>query len=250
MSDTLSQPDLARIQSIENTNAICKYMKDVKLNNFKVGDYLIGYNPWIPRDDKAKRPQTAGVVDVVKKFKVIHVNEYGVAFYKGVGLNGKMGENVKCVDHETFLEVDPDYTESIILGHEYEPYPGIKDKRKLRKKKLEIIKANSVYPEETKDAVEFAKTLKIGDIWYSARDLNGFLGASSFYDAIEIVELPVFENVTVGYGSSRTQEIQFTVIVNELDKDGSVRRRGTRLAIYHWRCRFHTKVKPEYDETL
>lgn len=250
MSEDLSSSDRQKIEGIEEQNPICKYMKHVKLNNFKVGDYLIAYNPWMPRDDKAKKPQTAGVVSAVKKFKVIHVNEYGVAFYKGVGLNGKMGEGIKCVDHETYLEVDPDYTESIILGHEYEPYPGLKDKKKLRKKKLEVIKANGIYLKDTAHAVEFAKTLKVGDIWYSGRGAENLLSSNDWHETVEIVALPVFEKVRVGWGSDQTHEMQFKVLANELDADGSVRRRATNLAVYHWRNRFHTQVKPENDETL
>lgn len=108
----------AHIESvIGNIKAVAKY---------KEGDFLIAFRPETPW---AKRRQVVNSYGAPKKYIVIATDKFGIPYIKEVNKNGTAYGTMLCplkldrdssivmsADHE--FEVDPDYTDSIIMMDE------------------------------------------------------------------------------------------------------------------------------------
>lgn len=145
---------------------------------FKKGDFLIAYRPatcW------QLRVQLTNSYGAPKKFIVVHTDKYDLPCIKEVSKNGNPSgpliltikfENgnraVKSTDHE--FEVDPDYTDAIIMADEenYDATIMHKAKSSLFKEITNHNKSVKVDCNDVKVLVQYLQTLKVGDLIYKS----------------------------------------------------------------------------------
>ena len=150
------------------------------VKQFKEGDYLIAFEPPSPWNSK-KRP-IVNSYGAPKKFQVVYVDKHGVPYMKELNKKGKpIGGLVSSIQHNhshsnrhtslTYaFEVDPDYTDSIILQDQENYNAG-----NILKEKSDTFKEISIHNKNIKINTNdpkllsaFLATLKVGDIlWRS-----------------------------------------------------------------------------------
>lgn len=109
------------------------YLREVASKNFKVGDYLIKYifrhNTWAPCAIHEDTKQ-------LRKYRVVHVDELGVPFLRGIKVSGgyySAAVNLATItpNYERY-ELDPEYVDSMILETDYDPMRVIKDEKQAK----------------------------------------------------------------------------------------------------------------------
>jgi hypothetical protein len=165
-------------------------MLDVVLNQvesarrFKMGDYLIAFHArGYYNTGSSQRAPVTNSYGVPKKFQVIAVDRHGVPYIKELNKNGNpVGAIISLMSRdgrhdprnprffENYeFEVDPDYTDSIILDDSgFDATSLHKDKSALFKTITDHNKKIKVKVREVADVVSYMGSLKVGDIvWRS-----------------------------------------------------------------------------------
>jgi len=146
------------------------------LSKFKLDDYLIAFVP--PNDyNSLKKQQAVNTFGAAKKYKVVHVDPYGIPYMKELNKYGKTFGQLLCPLYrrgnnelyiQTLFEVDPDYEDSILLDDEgsFDAVKSIKDKSDLHKEIVKHNKSLRIKIKTTQDLINFISTIKVGDtIW-------------------------------------------------------------------------------------
>jgi hypothetical protein len=177
MTEDLSKSDKNRIKNCEYYLRSKQIMKNAEAyKGLSLGEvYYIKYKDYGGDESYI----TAGYGNEPAKYIVFHKDE-GFVFVKRIISNGKLGKEVTCLTTtynagEYWLEADPDYVNSILLEDEggYDPLAASKklssnkNKARRRNKKLEIAYGTH------KEAHEYAKTIKVGDLIYNAETTYG-----------------------------------------------------------------------------
>jgi len=177
-----SKHELARIKEMsDGYNALLSKIE--KLGQFKVGDYLIKTREW-PRHMNDGHPQKEvqkNSYGVPVKYVVLHV-EGKVPFAKRITAKGTPIGSLECCipeldDDDTsqwewHFELDPDYTDAVILDSvdDYDAAAIHKQKRDTFKDVTDHNKANKVNCHKFEDIVQFMNDINVGEsYWVSTR---------------------------------------------------------------------------------
>lgn len=147
---------------------------------FKIGDFLIAFNP---ANQWQKRKQVVNSYGAPKKFIVIHTCKFGIPYMKELNKKGnpvgilicpiKFDERNRAVNASEYeFEVDPDYTDAIIMDDEanYNATDVHKIKSETFKAITEHNKSLKINVSDNVVLLNFLKNLKIGDVvWNSIK---------------------------------------------------------------------------------
>lgn len=130
MQNVLTDNDRRRIAGHYENNLVMKVVKLHKELQVDIDDVLI-----MEVKDRETGEWTANLVSksmpLPKKYKVVHIDEYGVAWVKLIKVAGGLGKSLKCVlNIDLYSErwkQDKRQLESILIGHEYDPREEYKD---------------------------------------------------------------------------------------------------------------------------
>jgi hypothetical protein len=148
-----------------------------RAKRMKEGDFLILY-VWDYNGNKTLQVNSYGAPT---KYKVVHSTPNGMPFIKTVNSFGTPhGQLFSVLGDESDsyrrhgakfeFELDPDYADSILLDHEYDPAQLHKNRKEVWKAVTAHNKACKVKTTDTKDVVVFFKTVEIGHtLWTSAQ---------------------------------------------------------------------------------
>lgn len=170
---------------------IMKVLEDVRA--FKLGDFLIAFAQG--RYDMNRR-QLTNSYGAPRKFQVVAVDEHGIPYMKKLNKQGKAsGQIVSPVrfadgerferDNQYIFEVDPDYTDSIILQDEenYDATLIHKDKSETFKAITEHNKKCKIKCDDVKQIADFFdKNVVVGTVLYRS--------AKSHFTVLEIKPAP------------------------------------------------------------
>ena len=113
--------DLRRHNS--NIHGLIRYLKEFK---FKPGDWVI--KTWKEYDTQRWIPTKISMTNPApKKFKIVHVDEEGVPWFKSLKVNGELADDLHWIEGWSCdverLEPDPDYIDYVLLEceEEYDP---------------------------------------------------------------------------------------------------------------------------------
>lgn len=149
------------------------------VKKFKAGDYLIAFTPASRWNG---RKQITNSYGAPKKFIVVDVDKYGIPYMKELNKKGlphghlisslKVDRNYMVSINEYDFEIDPDYTDSLIMMDE-ENYDASMTHRVKGDLFKAITKHNKSIKVKTSDAqtlINFLQNLKVGDvIWKSIK---------------------------------------------------------------------------------
>lgn len=153
-----------------------------ELSKFKEGDFLIAFEStrgWGARE----KTQVMNSYGTAKKFIVVHVDANGIPYMKELNKkSAPVGQLISPVrmDNgygvvrlaEYSFEIDPDYTDSIILEDEanYDASQAHRVKGDLFKEITKHNKSIKVKVNDSQSLISFLKTLKVGDVlWRSIK---------------------------------------------------------------------------------
>jgi hypothetical protein len=154
------------------------------MRRFQLGDYLIGfrkrdpeYNATISEYEHMSEP-ILNSYGLPTKFKVVAVDKNGIPYIKELNKKGiPFGRLIVTVDFNTdefdgaqdIYKVDPDYTDSIILGEsEFDPTKTQKIKSNLHKDITKHNKSHKINTHDLKEIDTFLSTLTVNTvIWKS-----------------------------------------------------------------------------------
>ncbi len=139
----LSKDDVEFINHQSRENQVHQYFDNIVPNDYKVGDYLI--RKIMDTDDwsyhtkgKWRTVKVSPDSKANKKFKVVHIDQYGVPYCKHIKINGKLG-GIICMASMNFaesrFEPDPEHMDHIILDSDEEFDPLILHKASKEDKK-------------------------------------------------------------------------------------------------------------------
>ena len=174
----LSKWDLEVVKQREDVlSAIIGAIEKVKV--FKEGDYLVAYNPatsWQPH-----RTPITNSYGALKKYKVVKCDKFGVPYMKELNKAGNaVGQLITPIKfhdgtrtemaHDIEFEVDPDYTDAIIMSDEenYDSSLVHKMKSDNFKEITEHNKSLKVNVNDPKVLIQFLQNLKVGDVVYKS----------------------------------------------------------------------------------
>jgi hypothetical protein len=120
----LSESDKRRIENSINSLLSYKVLRTFQETQVEVGDVLIMEElDW--QSDKWQPKYVSEGMRVPKKYRVVHVDECGVAWVKLIKVTGGMGKSIKSTLNINFAverwRVDPKMLDSILLQEEYDP---------------------------------------------------------------------------------------------------------------------------------
>lgn len=155
-------------------------------NKFKIGDYVVAYWPEQTIDegyDENRPPQLImGPYDIVQKYIVVHVGGHGIPYIKKLNKNNKPYGELNCPINigphhgdcrvNFILQVDPDYTDAILLDNEkdFNATQSLKNKTDLRQEIVDHNKKIKVKLDSLRDVQVFYSNIKAGDIlWRSTK---------------------------------------------------------------------------------
>jgi hypothetical protein len=156
-------------------DSILGVLESVK--QFNLGDVLISFSQPSFMDTEPRLITNS--YGVAKKYKVIHVDKYGVPYIKELNKKGEPSGNLIPVVHfardrygqlitsqNYIYEIDPDYTDAIILDNVdgYNASNNHKMKADLYKEITNHNKSIIIKFKTEQDAVKFISTLKPGDV--------------------------------------------------------------------------------------
>lgn len=182
MEHQLTDKELKKIQRIVEHSSAHRWLKMREAYSFSVGDVLVReIKDWRKTTDHAnpvyKVQNISSKSNVPRRYKVIHIDEYGVPYAKPIMARGQLGTDIVCMATVdlgyTRYRVDPSYVEHAILAeedHQFDPTEAYKNKKKAR---AEITKANRKLREKIKtydEAQQFLLSLKKGDrLWVAVK---------------------------------------------------------------------------------
>lgn len=152
------------------------------VKQFKEGDYLIAFYQSTGWGDDRKRPVTNSY-GAPKKFQVVAVDKHGIPYMKELSKKGNpVGSLISSIKNNNdrgigynyeqiyYFEIDPDYTDAIILDDQnaYDASNVLKIKSDTFKEITEHNKKIKVESNDAKILAVFLNTVKVGDtLWRS-----------------------------------------------------------------------------------
>lgn len=121
---TISPSDLKEIEHFKTHHPTGRLLVEIKEAwKFSVGDILVRY--LIDSKDKSL-DLISEVCPVPKKFRVMYIDDLGIPWVKQLSVRGGLGTRLaSLVDSWSFGKyryiVDPEQTDSILLGYKYDP---------------------------------------------------------------------------------------------------------------------------------
>jgi hypothetical protein len=150
------------------------------MQRFQLGDYLIGFEVDDPDYHSTSRPEEPilNSYGLPTKFKVVAVDKNGIPYLKELNKKGlPFGRLISTVefhqdhgeDDDLIFKIDPDYTDSILLGEsEFDPTKIQKVKSSLHKDITKHNKQNKINTYDLKSLETFLNTLSVGStVWKS-----------------------------------------------------------------------------------
>ncbi len=153
---------------------------------FKTGDFLIAFKPSYSYGMRTeKRTQIVNSYGAPKKYTVVYTDKFGVPYMKELNKNGNpIGQLISSLRFEDGqravkqsnieFEIDPDYTDAIIMDDE-QNYDASAIARAKSETFKEITKHNKSLKIKLKNGPEllkFVKTLKVGDVFWKSIKTN------------------------------------------------------------------------------
>lgn len=188
----LNEKLAARIKNIQDSNIVYSYFKNLELTQFSVGDYLVKRSRF---GDKFQTETISSISKIPKKFKCIHVDEYGIRYIQAIGADGKdlpyIEALTNCTSEYSHFIIDPDYADHIILNAD-ETFDPSSDKKKEKKERDAVTRANkkiAKFIKNPQEAEAFFMTLKPGDKIRWGRCIPD--AASSMAHEVEKVEVNI-----------------------------------------------------------
>ncbi len=200
----LTRDDMETIK--ENEKEILFLLQELdKVRQFKLGDYLICI--MVNKHTNQRVPMTNSY-NVTKKFKVVHVDQCGIPYYKEVSskgttrgpampMMGEYGHEQHQYGWDSFeFEHDPHFVESVILEAEagYDPVEVQKSKKKLRDEITKHNADNKIKSSGIAEIVAGFAAMKPGETyWFSGK--NGMT-----INSVKPVVIPTPMRHTYGHG--------------------------------------------------
>ena len=175
--DGLNPSEIAYIGSREEfVSAITGALE--KVTQFKVGDYLIAFRPG---HIHYKREQITNSYGAPKKFIVVYADKHGVPYMKELNKKGLPVGNLMSplnfdnrqmatISRDIEFEIDPDYTDAIIMADEenYDASNVLKAKSSAFKEITEHNKSLKLKFNKPGELLMFLKSLKVGDVFHKS----------------------------------------------------------------------------------
>lgn len=156
------------------------------MDKFKVGDYVVAYWPAVEIDDWNDEAEPRQLITnshgLAKKYQVVYIDDNHIPYMKLLNKNNVPYGELKCpikISHhigETRIiyefDVDPDYTDAILLENEtnFNATQDLLNKTNLRKEIIEHNKKIKIKLNCFKDVQVFYSAVKAGDIlWRSTK---------------------------------------------------------------------------------
>lgn len=151
-----------------------------KATKFKEGDFLIAFEPdrW---SGSNKRRLITNSYGAAKKYTVVHVDSNGIAYIKELNKKGNpVGQLISTIhfdggfrsarDEQIEFEVDPDFTDAIIMSDEdnYDAAMIQRMKSDLFKEITEHNKSLKINCHDQQELIKFLQSLKVGDVIYKS----------------------------------------------------------------------------------
>lgn len=168
------------------------------VKKFKAGDYLIAFTPATHWNG---RKQITNSYGAPKKFIVVDVDKYGIPYMKELNKKGlphghlisslKVDRNyMVSKSNEYDFEIDPDYTDSLIMMDEenYDASVAHRVKGDLFKAITKHNKSIKVKTNDIPTLINFLQNLKVGDVIWKSIKTN--------LTVIEIMPIPLTHNGT------------------------------------------------------
>jgi len=173
----ISKEELKKVTNLHKFSSSYFWLKSREWSNFNINDILVKMTIRLWSDDIDKRQYEPEVVSekskTPRKYKVVHIDEYGVPFLKCIKTNGKLGNELICVAEldpsYSFFKVDPDFVEHTILAEEGQEFNANDRLKEVKRQRRTIQKQNQkmrVKVSSIEEADEFLKQLKVNDkLW-------------------------------------------------------------------------------------
>lgn len=177
MNLTAEEKDFIR----DNETLIGSILSSIQtVQQFKDGDYLIAFYKASPYDQNKRRPPVTNSYGAVKKFQVIAVDKHGIPYMKELNKNGKpIGRLISSIERDhhggftpgLHFEVDPDYTDAIILEDQanFSATGILKEKSDTFKEIAQHNKKIKINCNDVKGLAVFLGTIQVGQLlWRSS----------------------------------------------------------------------------------
>lgn len=172
----INADDIEYIEHTIDTNPAYDWLRVKDRCQFVVGDIVIKmmHDYDYDKDKDFIRPETVSHVNkAARKYKVVHVDQYGVPWLKVLKANGGMGTEMICAPNisPSYFAPDPDYADHVILSEEGAEFDPIEAAKKRRAERREIAKQNKKNRKifTTVDEVSaFLRDLKRGETFWAA----------------------------------------------------------------------------------
>jgi hypothetical protein len=209
------------------------------LAKFKVGDFLI-----LKMSEYRNGPIKIQVdsYGAPIKFLVVHVTPGGMPWLKRVNNKGlPTGHAEPCFDMETAqyhkfeFELDPDYTDSILLQDKYDPCSLQRSKKVIWKEVTEHNKANKIPTRNIKDIMTFFETVTPGDtLWTSSK-------GSRFVKDKKVVKMTDYFRKTACHGWKQKDVPATMVVLTVTDNKGNDKDIDARF--FHWKALYKQRPR-------
>jgi len=214
------------------------------VRQFNKGDYLIAFHQGYGWGEDGSRPVTNSY-GAAKKFQVVAVDKHGVPYMKELNKQGKpTGQMICSIKYEkqnrshidtalTYrFEVDPDYTDSILLDDQanYNASSALKVKSDTFREISEHNKKIKVDCFDAKNLAAFIATVKVGDLLWRSN--------VSSWAVIEINTIPRDKSNRIEHNTSFMKVTTNVSKVKEICF-GDLR----RIALYSARPRTYKELK-------
>jgi hypothetical protein len=229
-----------------------KYLKTIMAaQQFKLDDFLILKISRYGRNMEVATNSYGAPV----KYRVVYVDEHSIPYVKRINKKGEpYGSSFSsCIGIESdeyfspdanfIFELDPDYTDSILLQDDYDPASLHRSKKEIWKAVTEHNKANKIKTTDLNDLVKFMSTVSVGDtLWTS--NVSYYL----VQDAIKTTGTDF--NSSVKRGTARTRKTKLfgspITMLTLKDKNGKISE--VTPDFFHWRALY--KARPRTYKEL
>ena len=171
-----------------------KHLKNLSFYKFAVGDVLIREEKYRTADGHQWKTKLADC-GLPNKYVYVFENDLGIGYIRRLSVNGrKFVDKPLCVTEfdpdQTRFALDPEYADHMILSDENAEFDAKSRYDEIKKKREQIHrqnKKNRLMFSTPQQAVDWMKTLKVGDqIWYGY-SISGIHKSPYYVHAVNIL---------------------------------------------------------------
>jgi hypothetical protein len=109
------------IERFKKEHPLGKFLTEYMTWKFAIGDVILRYRT--DSDGAIVYDNVSETCQIVKKYRVVHVDSLGIPWVKQLRVRGGMGNKLYCIANMTgwSFKVDPEQLDALILGYQYDP---------------------------------------------------------------------------------------------------------------------------------